>query len=83
MDFDELYQKYSDTFSKRPSYVSGSFKISQEDLLNKLGSEIDLIIQEDGSLDEFAEPDDPNMILQIYSVEEAEFVLEYLQKALR
>ena len=82
MNFEELFKRYQDSFGKRPAYKRGSFKVSNEDLLNKLGSEIDLLLDEFGTLDNFAESTDPNMILQIYSIDEAEFLMTELQKAL-
>ncbi len=75
----ELYQRYVDEYSSQLRYVNAVATISEEDLLGLLGSEFDEIVNDYGSLDEFASADEPQMILDIYSIKEAESVYEHLR----
>ncbi len=76
----ELYQRYVDEYSPHLRYVNKVATISEKDLLGLLGSELDEIVNDYGSLDEFASPDEPKMILDIYSIKEAETIYEHLRK---
>ena len=78
-----LYQKYVTEFEQRPAYIEGRATISEQDLLNKLGGEIDMLIAEYGTLQEYAEEDEPDMLMELYSIAEANELLQYLTHALR
>jgi len=78
----DLYQRYVDEFSGRPAYSEGRVEISERDLLNKLGAEIDMLTSEYGNLSEYAEPDEPAMLMELYSITEAESLIKDLRKLL-
>jgi len=78
----ELYQRYVDEFSDHPAYIEGRATISERDLLNKLGAEIDMLTSEYGNLSEYAEPDEPQMLMELYSIEEAESLIKDLRELL-
>ena len=79
-DYEELYQRYVDEYSSNGRYVNGAAEISPEDLLEQLETELDDIREEYGSIDEFAKPDEPLMIINCYSLNEAKVVYEHLQE---
>jgi hypothetical protein len=78
MDFDSLYNRYVDHYSDQPRYLNGVASISEEDLYDSLGAEIDDIIEDVGALSEYAAPEDEGVILEIYNIAEAQFVFEEL-----
>ena len=78
MEFDDLYQRYVDEYSSRPRYTNGHATISEQDLMDQLGAEIDDLLAEYGSLSDFASPDEANMVFEIYSTAEAQVVFEEL-----
>ena len=78
MDFDALYNRYVDHYSDQPRYLNAVAAISEEDLYDTLGAEIDDIIEDVGALSEYAAPEDEGVILEIYNIAEAQFVFEEL-----
>jgi hypothetical protein len=79
-EFEALYQRYVDEYSTNGRYVNGAAEISEEDLMEQLETELDDIRDEYGSIDEFAEPDEPRMIINCYSMNEAKVVYEHLRR---
>ncbi len=73
-ELDELFERYAVAFSKTPPYTSGSRTISLEDFYNQIQAEVDSIIDDYGSLIEYAEPDDEKTLLELYSINEVEFI---------
>ena len=82
MNFDELFTKYKEEYEQRSAYRNGRLVISESDLLNKLGGELDMLINEYGTLENYAEPDEAGMVLEIFSLREAQFVLKILRDRL-
>lgn len=78
----ELYQRYVEAYSDRPAYIEGRSTISERDLLNKLGAEVDMLTDEYGTLNEYAEPDEPEMLMELYSISEAEELIKDLRDLL-
>ena len=78
IDTDELYQRYVDDCSDKPRYLNGVAEIGEQDLLDLLGAEFDDIRNDYGSLEEFASADEPQMILDLYSIAEAEALYNFL-----
>ena len=78
-----VYQKYVKEFEQRHAYIEGRATISEQDLLNKLGAELDMLIDEYGSLQEYAEENEPDMLMELYSIAVANELLQYLTHALR
>ena len=74
MDFDSLYSRYVDHYSDQARYVNGVAEISEDDLYDSLGAEIDDIIEDCGALSEYAAPEDEGVILEIYNIGEAQFL---------
>ena len=79
-EFETLYQRYVDEYSKNGRYVNGAAEICEEDLMEHLQTELDDIRDEYGSIDEFANPDEPQMIINCYSMNEAKIVFEHLRR---
>ena len=79
--FETLYQKYADTFPKFSRYQSGNAIISEQDLLDNLAADLENIINDYGSFDEYAEPDDV-CILDIYTLREGQWLLNELMTKL-
>lgn len=79
-DFETLYQRYVAEFSDNGRYVNGAAEICEEDLMEQLETELDDIRDEYGSIDEFAKPDEPQMIINCYSLNEAKVVYEHLRR---
>jgi hypothetical protein len=79
-EFESLYQRYVDEYSTNGRYVNGAAEISEADLMEQLQTELDDIRDEYGSIDEFAEPDEPQMIINCYSLNEARVVFEHLRR---
>ena len=76
--FDVLYQKYVDEYSLISRYLKGFAEISQQDLLDNLAAEVEGIINDYGLLIDYADLEEPNTILEIYSIEEAQWMLAEL-----
>ncbi len=79
--FETLYQKYTDTFPKFSRYQSGNANISEQDLLDNLAAELENIINDYGSFDDYADPEDV-CILELYTIREAQWLLNELMTRL-
>lgn len=76
---EELYQLYADEYSKKFAYEKGYKKISEDDLLENINLVLDDMIEQEGSLQEYADLDEPKVVLNLYSIEEAVLLKAYLQ----
>ena len=73
-----LYQKYVDVFTTATPYVKGYRQISEQDLLDVLGSDLDSVYEDYPIVEDFADRDEPNTLMGIYSINEAEHLIEQL-----
>jgi len=78
LDFETLFRRYSDDFGQRKAYREGRKEISKEDLHQILGAQLDMIKSEYGTLEAYCSKQDPNVIIELYSMDEAEYLLERL-----
>lgn len=76
---EELYQLYADEYSKKFAYEKGYKQISEADLLETISLVLDDMIEQEGSLQEYADLDEPKVVLNLYSIEEAVLLKAYLQ----
>ena len=83
MTLESLYERYVTTYSKYSRYENGHAVLSEQDLLDNLAAELEGIVNDYGNLRDYADLDEPNTILEIYSIEESQFLLDQLTKKLQ
>ena len=75
---EELYQLYADEFSKKLAYEKGFKQTSESDLLDLITNQLQEMIDEEGSLENYADLDDPQVVAHLYSINEALLLQKYL-----
>ena len=82
LDFDELYKRYVEEFSDHPNYLMGVRQISEQDLQDHVGAELNVIVNDYGSFADYAPLDEPEVICSIFSLNEANFIADKLEQIL-
>ena len=83
IDFEELYKRYVDDRSDLPPYLYGSAEIGEQDLFERIGAEFDEMQSGGQSLEAYADPDRPDIVLEIFSINEAKHLYEELEQRLK
>lgn len=82
LDFDELYKRYVEHYSDHPKYLQNIRQISEQDLQDQIGAELNVIFNDYGSYEEYAPLDEDEVICEIYSINEANFIADKLEQQL-
>ena len=77
-DFDTLYERYSKQYPKLWEYREGKRKISEADLLNVLTYELTLQLEDPDP--DILSDDEPNTMMAMYSINEAQWLLQQLEQ---
>lgn len=74
----ELYQLYVDSYSLKLAYEKNYKQISESDLLDLLTNEMQEMVEEEGSLENYADASDPEVVMHLFSIDEAKALRKYL-----
>lgn len=78
----ELYARYTKQFSSKPEYIKEYRSISYIDLFDILCATMDSLYEDYECIEEYAEGDEPRTVMSIYSLNEAEYMVDALGKFL-